>query len=135
MSRRVVLAVALAVLAAGLTACASKTKSDLAGLDTGEGVAASLALSQAESAARQHQAATASFAGFTAAVAAEIEPSIVWTDGGPATEGQVSIRGVSAGGLVLVTAQHNGEPACLSVSTGGSSSGNQDAQTAADCSS
>lgn len=54
-----------------------------------------------------------SYKGTDAKTLSAVEPSLKWTDNGPATVGEVSIRGVSGKTVVLVTKSESGTVFCI----------------------
>src|SRR5207249_7525503 len=75
------------------------------------------------------------YTGFNAAQGTAIEPSLSWNDAGPpATINNVSVRGVSATQVALVTLSASGTPFCIADdATTGSSFGKVDATNYATC--
>jgi type IV pilus assembly protein PilA len=75
------------------------------------------------------------YTGFNAAQGLAIEPSLTWDDAGPpATINHVSVRGVSATQVALVTLSASGTPFCLADdATAGSHFGKVDATNYATC--
>jgi type IV pilus assembly protein PilA len=75
------------------------------------------------------------YTGFNAAQGQAIEPSLTWDDlGPPATIGHVSVRGVTATQVALVTMSASGTPFCLADdATVGSAFGKVDATNFATC--
>jgi hypothetical protein len=120
-------------LSAVLGACVQQAQQDVNQIAPAQDTAAESALQSAAIAAKTASAETGSYAGLTAAVAAQTEPSIQWTDGAPASVGQVSIRGASASGVVLVTKADSGDVLCMGLTPTGQTQGKQDATSAAAC--
>lgn len=83
--------------------------------------------------AQWHLAANGSFEGFTPQAAAQLDPSFTWNADPTASPGAVSIRGVTASSLVLVTRGGAGRPLCLATEAGQIWKGTTDAASAADC--
>jgi hypothetical protein len=81
--------------------------------------------------AQTYFAENGSLGGFTPQVASGLEPSITFT-AGAASSGAVSIRGVTATSVVLVTTTARG-PLCAAVDSGAVSRGRVDAQSPAQC--
>ena len=74
------------------------------------------------------------YTGFDAAEGQDIEPSLTWVDGGPAVQGSVHVKLVSATDLVLSTLSASGEFFCIAdSSTVGTNRGDEDAATFAAC--
>ena len=75
------------------------------------------------------------YTGFNAAQGTAIEPSLSWNDAGPpATINNVSVRGVSATQVALVTLSASGTPFCIADdATTGSHFGKVDATNYATC--
>jgi hypothetical protein len=128
-----------AVLAGGLLAClvlggcVQEAQQDVNQIAPAQDTAAETTLQDAATAAKTASAESGSYAGLTAAVAAQTEPSVQWTDGAPAAVGQVSIRAASATGVVLVTKADSGNILCIGLTPTGQSEGKQDATSAAGC--
>jgi hypothetical protein len=76
---------------------------------------------------------SSTYAGFTAATASSIEPSVQYADGGPAVADSVSIRGASAEGIVLVERSASGTVFCVGKAGSAQVEGRTDATTAAAC--
>jgi hypothetical protein len=135
MKFRAALLVGALIAVAGLSACTQGVQQDLNQISPAEDVQAQTNLQSAATAAQSYLSgsATASFEGFNAAAATQEEPEVVWTDGAPATEGQVSIRAASGAGVVLVSKSKSGTVFCVSVSAAGVTKGKQDAQSPAQC--
>lgn len=125
--------VCLAVLAAVGCSTPNETQTDLNALATAEDTAATANQQTAITAATEYWSNASSYAGFNAAAARQLEPGIQWTDAGPATNGQVSIRDVTPSEVVLVTKAQNGDPLCIAETSGSQTEGKVDAQKASDC--
>lgn len=109
-------------------------------LETGAGVIASaneaqaqLQLQNALRAAQVYFAETGSFQGFTPAVASAYDPSVRYNASSKAVAGEVSVRGVSAFGVVLVTADASGRPLCAAADHDTISYGRADALAVDGC--
>ncbi len=134
MSRvKTVLGAALAAMVL-LAGCASAAQQQINQGFAAEDVQAQSDLQSAAVAAKTFYAGSQTYASFDSAAARATEPSLAWTDGGPAAKGAISIRGASAAGVVLVTRSAAGHVFCMAVLATGQSEGRQDAQTTADCS-
>jgi hypothetical protein len=120
--------VIVGVILAGLLGAACSS-----GAQQGDDTIAESTLNGAAVSAQAIYSTTLSFAGFNAAKGKQTNPNITWADGGDATANAVSIRGVTPGGLVLVTKGPSGDILCMAVQTTGVTMGTQDAATAADC--
>jgi hypothetical protein len=94
-------------------------------------VGAQADLNNAVQVAQMYFAENGSYTGFTPQAAAGIEPTITFT-AGPAASGTVSIRGVTATSVVLVTATARG-PLCAAAESSAVSFGRTDAQSPAQC--
>ena len=95
-------------------------------------VSAQADLNNALVAAQTFFAEKGTFQGFAPAAAAEYDPSITYT-ASSASAGVISIRGVSATTVVLVTSADRGAPLCAAVTGAVVSFGRTDAQTAGQC--
>ena len=126
------LAVATVVASVLLAGCADQVNTDLQAAGEAEDTAATANLQTGAVAASGYYAENASYVGFNAAAAEGIEPALQWTDGAPA-QGQISIRGASQTGVVLVTMSQSGTPMCLAWSLGQQSMGKVDASTPDAC--
>lgn len=103
-----------------------------AGLDLAEDLRADALLVGAASVAQSYFASNGSFEGFTPVSAALLDPSFAWNGDPAASGGAVSIRGVTATSLALVTVGA-GRPLCLAIDGGQIRKGTTDARSAADC--
>lgn len=113
--------------------CTGNSGEALDTLDDAQVLPGQLQLQQAASIAGNYFATKTTYVGFTAAEGREFEPTITWTDGGPAAPGAISVRGASATSIVFVTADEDGSVSCLGQTSMQDSPGTQDAQTAAEC--
>ena len=115
-------------------ACVQKqVEQDMGIASEAANVGSQVDLVQASLAATTYMAENGSFDGFNASLAAGLEPSVRWADGGAAQTGIISIRGASGMSVVLVTLDATGNPTCLAFINGVKQTGNTDAQTPADC--
>jgi type IV pilus assembly protein PilA len=75
------------------------------------------------------------YTGFTATEGDDIEPALSWNEAGTATEGAVSVRGVGADTVLLVTLSASGERYCMGDDDGTIVQGNPAAEPTAvgDC--
>lgn len=103
-----------------------------AGLERAEDLRADALLVGAAGVAQSYFAANGSFEGFTPQEAARLDPSFVWNADPAASPGVVSIRGVTATSLALVTVGA-GRPLCLATEEGRIWKGTTDARSAGDC--
>lgn len=115
------------------TGCVQAAQQQVNQIDPAQDTASQATLIQAANAARTATAETGSLADFNAAAAQAVEPSLVWTDNAAAAAGQISIRGASADGVVLVTKSGSGNVLCIALSSAGQTMGKQDAASAAQC--
>lgn len=102
------------------------------GLEQAKGVRADALLIGAAGVAHSYLASNGSFEGFSPAAAGQLDPAFAWNADPTASPGAVSIRGVTATSLVLVT-QGSGRPLCLAIESGSTWRGATDAASAADC--
>jgi len=118
-----------------LVAAACITPGTKQGLETVGGaqdVEVQAKLRQAAAAAHVYEAENGTLSGFNASAAAQIEPSVTWTDG-PASAGQVSIRGATEADVALVSMSSSGQVYCIGVKAPVDSLGKVDAVSAAQC--
>lgn len=100
-------------------------------VDSAQGVQARAALDQAMRASQTYFAENGSYEGLTPQTLQEY--GIAGATSGPAAPGQVSLRGVSATSVVLVSADGGGGYMCAAANGTTVVWGSQDAATAADC--
>jgi hypothetical protein len=110
-----------------------RTEHAVGALEGAEGVAAEVTLNLAVRAASTYFAERGSFSGLTPQVAASIEPGVRWGAARLAVPGEVSIRAVGPGALVLVTADRAGDPSCAVMRGTTATFGKQDAHTPNAC--
>ncbi len=135
------LCVAVAAIALWASACTQGVQTDINAGKQAENTGAESDLQQAAVAARTFLSTSAdgAFTGFNAAAAQSVEPALRWQDGGAATTGVISIRGVSSTGAVLVTRSAGvavtatGDVVCMGVTTTGDTMGKVDALTPEQC--
>ena len=115
-------------------ACTATTAGDpVEAIRSGEAIPPSVALATAQQAASIYYSENNSYAGFNAATAQQIEPSVQWNDEPTAVTGQVSIRGASPTSVALVAGGTSGT-ACAALTSGTvTATGTQDAASAAEC--
>lgn len=104
-----------------------------AGVSRAEDLRADALLVGAIGVAHSYFTSNDSFEGFTPQAAAEWDPSFTWNADPVASPGAVSIRGVTATSVVLVTQGGGGRPLCIATEGGEIWKGTTDAGSAADC--
>jgi len=122
--------VATAVLAAS---CVTQAEQGLEVAGQAQDVQVQADLRQASSVAHIHFAENGTLDTFNASAATQTEPSAQWSDGGPASEGRISIRGASETTVALVSRSSSGTVYCIGVQDPADSLGKVDAQSAGDC--
>ncbi|HEX6207523.1 MAG TPA: hypothetical protein VF058_04105 [Actinomycetota bacterium] len=109
-----------------------QAESAAVGVQQAEDLRADALLTGAAGVAHSYLATQGSFQGFSPQAAAALDPSFRWNADPVASSGTVSIRGVTATSVALVTVG-SGRPLCLAIDSGQTRRGTTDARSAADC--
>jgi len=112
---------------------AQQASTGMSGIGQANDVSAQSLLQSAIASAQTFYAEHETFQGFGPGAAKAFEPSVVYNTSAAATQGQVSIRGVTPTSVVLATRSASGAAYCIGSNENVLTYGRVDAPTAAGC--